>query len=79
MLSRLDFFNSICIAQTKHEENAKKEKDGDGDEKMKEIAQQNEKIKRKHERYLVEFMFCGQTPEQRARMASNDSSDDEMH
>ena len=79
MLSRLDLFNSICIAQTKNDENVKEDKDGDGDEKMKVAAQQNEKMQRKHHRYLVEFVFCGQTPEQRARMASNDSSDDEMH
>eukprot|EP00483_Globobulimina_turgida_P013050 UN13074 len=77
MLSRLDQFNSICIAQTKS--NDKNENDDDGDEKMKEIENKNIKMNRKNDKYLVEFMFCGQTPEQRARMASEEPSDDEFH
>eukprot|EP01084_Bolivina_argentea_P299490 516250_1 len=78
MLARLDQFNSICIVQTKNNDKNEND-DGDGDEKMKEIENKNIKINRKKDKYLVEYMFCGQTPEQRARMASEEPSDDEFH
>lgn len=88
MLAKVDHFNSISIAKTKiphdyhkneiQQENEKKEEDGDT-KMMMEDQDEEEKMKRKYEKYLVEFMFCGQTPEQRARMASEDPSDDEMH
>lgn len=59
--------------KSKHNQNEKeKEK-----EKKNEMETEREKWQRKQEKYLVEFMFCGQTPEQRARIASEESSDDD--
>ena len=81
MLSKLDLFNAIYSAGTRSKDGAttQAQEDGDGDEKMKEDIDQTEKMKRKMDRYLVEYMFCGQTPEQRARLASEEPSDDEFH
>ena len=91
MLSKLDLFNAKCIANAKRRvardnieikqggKDGNEEKEEDGDIKMKQHEEQREreKIKSKYDKYLVEFMFCGQTPEQRARMASDD--EDEFH
>lgn len=77
MLSKIDLFNAIYSAGTRSKEDKQEaEGDEDGDEKMS--LDQTEKMKRTMDRYLVEYMFCGQTPEQRARMASEEPSDDEF-